>query len=77
MKSQIKIFETGKKEGIMSRNKKFYSEDLSQDEINKEFLETRIYAGKMHDFDGKKMFQALQKNNSNNIDYQDGKYIVL
>ena len=77
MKSQIKIFETGKKEGIMSRNKKFYSEALSQGEINKEFLETRIYAGKMHDFDGKKMFQALQKTNSNNIDYPDGKYIVL
>lgn len=77
MKSQIRIFETGKKEGIISRNKKFYSENLSQDEINKKFLETRISAGKMNNFDGKKMFQALQKTPTNNIDYPDGKYIVL
>lgn len=77
MKSQIKIFETGKKEGIMSRNKKFYSDELSQEEINKIFLETRIRAGKIHNFDGKKMFQALQKTENNNIEYPDGKYIVL
>ena len=77
MISQIKIFETGKKEGIMSRNKKFYSEELSQVEINKIFLETRINAGNINNFDGKKMFQALQKTPTNNVDYPDGKYIVL
>ena len=35
MKSQIEIFETGIKDGIMSKNKKFYKENLTQEEINK------------------------------------------
>ncbi len=77
MKSQIKIFETGINEGIMSRNKKFYPEDMSQDDINKLFLETRIKAGKIHNFDGRKIFQAKQKTDTNNVKYEDGKYIVL
>ena len=33
MKSQIKIFETGILDGVMSRNKKFYDENLTQEEI--------------------------------------------
>lgn len=77
MKSQIIIFETGKKEGIISRNKKFYPENLSQEKINKIFLETRLKAGKMNNFDGKKIFQAKQKTETNGVEYPDGKYIVL
>ena len=77
MKSQIMIFETGIEEGIMSRNKKFYSDNLSQEQINKLFLDTRIKIGKKYGFDGYKIFQALQKTDTNNITYQDGKYIVL
>ena len=77
MKSQIKIFETGITEGIMSRNKKFYPENLTQKEINAIFLETRINAGKINNFDGKKVFQAKQKTETNDVEYPDGEYIVL
>ena len=38
MDSKIKIFETGIKDGIMSRNKKFYNKNLTQPEINKIFF---------------------------------------
>lgn len=77
MKSQIIIFESGVSDGIMSRNKKFYSDDLNQDEINKIFLQTRIKLGEKYNFDGYKIFQALQKTETNKIVYPDGKYIVL
>lgn len=77
MKSQIKIFETGITEGIMSRNKKFYSDTLTQEEINAIFLKTRIKAGKINNFDGKKVFQAKQKTETNGVEYRDGTYIVL
>ncbi len=77
METKIKIFETGTKEGIMSRNKKFYPDDLTEEEIKKIFLETRIKLGKEYDFDGKKIFQALQKTETNNIEYEDGKYHVI
>lgn len=77
MKTQIKIFETGIKEGIMSRNKKFYPENMSQEKINQLFLETRINAGILNGFNGKKVFQAKQKTDTNSVKYEDGKYIVL
>lgn len=77
MKSSIEIFESGILEGIVSRNKKFYDERLSQEEINKIFLDTRIRLGNKFHFDGKKIFQAKQKKESNPNDYPDGKYVVL
>ncbi len=77
METQITIFESGISDGIMSRNKKFYSNDMTQAEINQKFLETRIQLGKKYGFDGHKIFQALQKTETNNINYPDGKYIVL
>lgn len=77
MKSKIKIFESGIADGIMSRNKKFYSESMNQEEINNEFLKTRIKLGSKYNFDGKKMFQALQKTTTNNVEYEDGTYHVI
>ncbi len=77
MRTQIKIFETGIESRIMSRNKKFYQESLSQEEIDKIFLETRKKIGIQNCFDGKKIFQAKQKNEINKLGYPDGKYIVL
>ena len=77
MESRIKIFETGINNGVMSRNKKFYPESLTEEEIKKIFLETRINVGKNYGFDGKKMFQALQKTENNNVEYEDGKYHVI
>lgn len=77
MKSQIKIFETGLLDGVMSRNKKFYDENLTQEEINRIFKTTRISIGKRYGFNGLKIIQALQKNENNNLSYPDGKYIVI
>lgn len=77
MKSNIVIFESGICDGIMSRNKKFYDENLSQDEINRRFLETRINLGKKYHFDGKKIFQSQQKSEQKPLNYPDGAYIVL
>ena len=77
MKTQITIFESKIEDGIISRNKKFYPDSMTQEEIEKVFLNTRIKLGEKYKFDGTKMFQALQKNNLNKIEYPDGKYIVL
>ena len=77
MKSQIEIFETGIKDGIMSKNKKFYKENLTQEEINKIFLETRLKFAKKYNLNGLHIFQALQKTQLNKLNYPDGKYIVL
>ena len=54
MESRIKIFETGKKDGIISRNKKFYPENFSEQEINQQFLIVREKLGEKYGFDGKK-----------------------
>ena len=77
MESKITIFESDIEDGVMSRNKKFYKEGITLDEINKEFLNIRINLGKKYGFDGKKIFQALQKTDNNGIDYPNGKYHVI
>ena len=77
MESQIKIFETGTEEGIMTRNKKFYDESFSQEQINEIFYKTRQSVGVKFGFKGEKMFQANQKSNFNNVKYTDGKYVVI
>lgn len=77
MESKITIFESGIEDGIMSKNKKFYTEGTTEEEIRSKFLETRIKLGKKHGFDGKKIFQALQKTENNGIDYPNGKYHVI
>ena len=75
--SQIKIFEANKKDGIMSRNKIFYDENFTQDDINEIFKETRIKLGEKHGFNGLRMIQASQKTETNNVKYTDGKYINI
>ena len=77
MNSQIKIFEANKKDGIMSRNKLFYDENLTQEEVNEIFKNTRINLGKKYGFDGLKIIQAVQKNDSNKVEYTNGKYINI
>lgn len=77
MESKITIFESGIEDGIMSRNKKFYKDDISEEEINQLFLETRLRLGKKYGFDGRKIFQANQKTQKNDTMYPDGKYIVI
>ncbi len=77
MESKIVIFESGVKDGIMSNNAKFYDRSLPQAEIDKIFLENRVLFGKKYDIDGRKIYRATQKNENNQLDYKDGKYIVL
>lgn len=77
MSKELYIFEANKLDGIMSRNKKFYPQELSQDKINQLFLETRINLGKKHNFDGKSLVQAHQKSETNNLNYPNGTYINL
>ncbi|MDO4995669.1 MAG: laccase domain-containing protein [Bacilli bacterium] len=77
MESKIKIFECGKAEGIFSKNKKFYPDNLTKSEITKQFNEVKKRAGEHFDFDDKKVIQATQKYKDCNFDYPDGKYVVL
>ena len=77
MESKIKIFESGIAEGVMSKNKKFYPEETTEEQINELFLQVRINLGKKYGFDGRKIFQALQKTDQNNIEYPDGMYHVI
>lgn len=77
MESKIKIFECGKEEGIFSRNKKFYPDYLTKNEINKQFTEVKKRAAEEYNFDYRKIFQATQKTITNGVDYPDGKYVVL
>ena len=76
-KYKLVIFESNKDDGIMSRNKKFYSKELSQEKINECFLKTRIKLGEKYHFDGKKIFQPCQKDVKYIEDYPDGKYIKI
>ena len=77
LETKIKIFETGIEDGIFSRNKKFYPSNMTDSEILKQFLEVKSKVGNKYGFDGRKVFQALQKTTINNNDYPDGKYVVI
>lgn len=77
METKIKIFETGTVDGIMSKNPKFYPENYTEKQIRDDFLTTRIKIGKKYGFDGKKIFQALQKTDINKINYPDGTYHLI
>jgi hypothetical protein len=77
MKSRIKIFESNLSDGIMSRNKKFYDKNLSQEEINCIFKKTRLNIGKKYGFNGLKIIQPVQKTDTNNVNYKDGKYVII
>lgn len=75
--SKIEIFESNIKDGIMSDNPKFYDKDYSTEEIRKQFLETRLNFGHKKHLDGKKIYRPIQKSNFNNLDYPNGKYLIL
>ncbi len=77
MKTQIRIFEQGKGLGIFSSTDKFYPELKELKQRQEKFKEARLKLGKKLDIDGNKIFQPYQKTNNNNLNYKDGKYIVL
>lgn len=53
MKQQIIIFEINPLDGIMSRNRKFYPNNMTLEEINERFIETTTYIGNKYDFNSK------------------------
>ena len=77
MESRIRIFECGKAEGVFSRNKKFYPDNLKKSEIKKQFNEVKKRAGEHFNIDDKKIIQATQKYKNCDFDYPDGKYVIL
>lgn len=76
MESQIVIFEGNKKDGIFSSAKKFYKENITDQEIYEIIKESRINLGKRFGFSGLKMFQVTQKMKDNDC-YPDNKYILV
>ncbi len=75
--SKIIIFETGKDVGIFSDAAKFYPPNMTKNERYKLFLEVKDRAGEKIGISGKKFFQPNQKTETNNLDYPDGKYVVI
>ena len=75
--SKIFIFEAGKEEGIFSENKKFYPSYFTKSDIKEQFLLTKKKVADKYNFDDKKVFQAYQKTEKNQLDYPDGKYTVI
>lgn len=76
METRIKIFETNIKEGIMSDHPKFYT-NMSETEIKKQFLKIKQTVAKKYNRDEQKLVRATQKNDINNLEYPDGKYLVI
>ena len=76
-KYKLVIFETNISDGIMSPNKKFYPKDYTDKQIETEFLNTRLKAGKKYGFDGRKILRPKQKDVKFINDYPDGKYVKI
>lgn len=76
LESQIIIFEGNQKDGIFSRNKKFYPDNYTEKEIEEEIKKSRIKLGNKHNFSGFKMFQVEQKMEDNS-DYEDDKAVII
>lgn len=76
METKIKIFETGITEGIMSDHSKFYTNE-SEKEIKEQFLKVKQLVAKKYNKNENKIVRATQKNNINNLEYPNGKYLVV
>ena len=76
MKSKIKIIETNKNDGIMSKNIKFY-EGKTKEEASEIFLNTRLKIGNKYHLNGRKIVVPYQKTALNDINYPDGTYEIV
>ena len=76
MKSQIIIFEGNMNDGLFTKNKKFYPDNYSEDDIYEAYKKVRIALGKKYGFSGLKTFQVKQKMEDNDI-YPDDKAIII
>lgn len=76
MQSRIVIFEGNKEQGIFSRARKFYDNNIKEEEIKKQLREARIKLGKKYKFNGLKMLQLTQKMEDNK-EYPDNKSVII
>ena len=76
MESKIIIFEGNQEQGIFSKARKFYDENISDDEIKNKIKQARIKLGNKYNFNGLKMFQVTQKMEDND-DYPDNKSVII
>ena len=76
MESKIIIFEGNQEQGIFSKARKFYDENISDDEIKNKIKQARIKLGNKYNFNGLKMFQVTQKMEDND-DYPDDKSVII
>ena len=76
MKSKIKIFETNKIDGKMSKNPRFYPKNTSIEERYQKFYQDRLNLGKKLGINGNHILRIRQKGLSN-INYEDGKYVLI
>ena len=76
MKSKIKIFETNKLDGKMSKNPRFYPKNTSIEERYQKFYQDRLNLGKKLGINGNHILRIRQKGLSN-INYEDGKYVLI
>ena len=76
MESKIVIFETGIKDGIMSKNPKFYEDNISEEERIEIFHQRRLNLGKKIGINGNHILKANQKGQYK-TNHLNGKYILL
>lgn len=76
MKSQIVIFEGNMKDGLFSKNPKFYPKEYTEKDIYESYKKDRVKLGEKYGFSGLKMFHPKQKKEDNDL-YPDNKMIVL
>lgn len=76
-KYKLIIFETNRKDGCMSKSKKFYPSNFTEQEIIERLNKVRENIGKKYNFNGNHILQPQQKDVEFVEDYPDGKYVKI
>lgn len=76
-KYKLVIFETNRKDGILSLARKFYPEKYTDEEIKQALSTVKDKIGKKYNFNGKHILQPCQKDVEFITDYPDGTYIKI
>lgn len=61
LKTNLQYFYSTISDGNMNTNKNFYPEEMTREEIKRDFTERRIKFGREHGFDGLKIITPIQK----------------
>lgn len=76
-KYELVIFESNRTDGNMSRNKKFYPANYTDEDRRNLLNKVKDKVGKKYGFSGKHIFQPKQKSETEPNTYPDGKYIRI